>query len=32
MSKNLFENTMVEMTWQEIDKKAKENALVVIHL
>lgn len=32
MSKNLLENTMVEMTWQEIDKKAKENALVILPL
>lgn len=32
MGKNLFENTMVEMTWQEIDKKAKENALVILPL
>lgn len=32
MGKNLFEHTMVEMTWQEIDKMAKEDALVILPL
>ena len=32
MGKNLFEHTMVEMTWPEIDQLAKEDALVLLPL